>query len=64
MTREEIRKKILADFNVKVEDKEEYDEWTDEELLATAKVIAKRMGLTEPFATENDKGEWQDGKEM
>ena len=57
MTREEIRKKILADFNVKVDEKEDYDEWTDEELLATAKVIAKRMGLTELFATENDKGE-------
>ena len=51
MTREEIRKKMLKDFGVKVESDEEYPEWTDEELMATAKIVAKKLGLTEPFYT-------------
>ena len=55
MTREEIQKKMMDDFHVKMET-EEYPEWTDEELLATAKVIAKKMGITDPFYSgENDK---------
>ena len=48
MTRDEIKRKIAEDFHVKIET-EEYPEWTDEELLATAKIIAKKMGITEPF---------------
>ena len=56
MTRDEIRKKIAEDFHVKIEDEDDYPEWTDEELLATAKVIAKKMGITDPFYSgENDK---------
>ena len=51
MTREEIRKKIQKDFGVKIESEEEYPEWTDEELMATAKIAAKKLGLKEPFYT-------------
>ncbi len=54
MTREEIRKKILKDFGVKIKPEDDYPEWTEEELLATAKIVAKKLGLTEPFCTEND----------
>ena len=55
MTKDEINKKIRADFFGKRDTEDEYEEWTDEELLATAKVIAKRLGLTEKFITEDDR---------
>ena len=56
MRKEEIQQKIRKDFKKQAENEENYPEWTDEELLATAKVIAKKLGITDPFYSgENDK---------
>ena len=56
MTDDEIKKKMVEDFQAKMETEEEYPEWTDEELLATAKRIAKKMGIEYPFYSgENGK---------
>lgn len=46
---EDQKKAMKEAFRKASEPEEEYPEWTEEELLATAKVIAKKMGLTERF---------------
>ena len=58
MTREEMRKKFGMFRNPEPtpkidnnQEKEEVieDDWTEEEILAAAKRVAKRLGITVPF---------------
>ena len=48
MTNEQ-KEKMMKDFGASVTETDDYPEWTDKELMATAKIIAKKMGLTESF---------------
>ena len=53
MTKDEIKRKIKEDFHVGIPETA-YPESTDEELIAIAKKIAMKVGITEPFSSGKD----------
>lgn len=60
MTRDEIRKrfrsvqKLYKPQEVTLEEKKTERVWSEEDMLAAAKRIAKRLGITEPFYSGDD----------
>jgi hypothetical protein len=51
---EDQRKKMLADFRHPVQDDEITDDWTEEEIIESAKRIIKKLNLEGEIANEND----------